>query len=47
MSQGKIMTDITTESSSSANGTNLVEVKNLSASYAGVEVIRGVNIPGG
>ena len=35
---------MTTESSSSTKETNLVEVKNLSAGYAGVAVIRGVNL---
>ena len=40
------MTNLTTESSSEniSNENNLVEIKNLSAGYAGVAVIRGVNL---
>ena len=42
----KSVTNLTTESSSEniSNENNLVEIKNLSAGYAGVAVIRGVNL---
>ena len=40
------MTNLSTESSSEniSNENNLVEIENLSAGYAGVAVIRGVNL---